>query len=340
MHVNGSECSDDHTSSFVKSEGVVLSNREDNVLLMTRRWRAQVFFLALSGTLTLLTASWAAAGSTPAIEHLAAGTFIPAPLPSSPSLSPLISPFTINTIKVKGSLNWSGYVQSAKTGIFTSVEDSWTVPTVSTTSSGTQVASDWVGIGGYNRGDSTLVQAGTLSDNMDGTAVYQAWYEILPADAVTLSNVSPGDSITTLVQETSPGTWHLEVTDTTHAHDGGSVTVSYSSSGLSAEAIHERSTICDPTCSIGTLATTSNPTFDPGTVTSTFQATPQPLLVPAIQSEKTTHSGVKTKPDKVYEVVMVQSKPRSTLATPSAPDSDNDGFTVQDGSTAPAPPSS
>src|ERR1700730_7577695 len=44
------------------------------------------------------------------------------------------------------SFNWSGYAESAATGTFTSVTDSWTVPTVNTSLAGSQYSSDWIGI--------------------------------------------------------------------------------------------------------------------------------------------------------------------------------------------------
>jgi hypothetical protein len=76
------------------------------------------------------------------------------------------------------SFNWSGYAQSTSTGgTFTAARDFWTVPTVKT-GSGKQFSADWVGIGFSN---AKLVQDGTEADNINGTAVYRAWTEILPA---------------------------------------------------------------------------------------------------------------------------------------------------------------
>jgi hypothetical protein len=236
---------------------------------------------------------------------------------------------------VRGSLNWSGYVQKAKANVFTSVVDTWRVPTVSTSSPGEQVSSDWVGVGGFT--DRTLVQAGTTANNENGVADYHAWTEILPAAEDPLSmTVNAGDSITTLVRETSPGLWLMQVTDNT-TNKTQSRTVAYSSSGNSVEAIHERSTICSGRCTIGTLATTTNVTFDPGSYTDVFQPTNQPLMVPAIKSERHTSHGLVTKPAKVFEILMFGTN-NTAIATPSASDTDSDGFTVRDGSTAPPAP--
>ena len=295
--------------------------------------------VALGGGLAMASTAGASAAVSARVRPATGGAFVPAPLPSSPGpFRPLLAPDSSSTIKIKGSSNWSGYVQSARTGIFTSVTDTWRVPTVSTLPPGLQVSSDWVGIGGFK--DATLVQAGTQGFNQNGVAVYSAWTEILPASEVALPmTVRPGDSITTVVRETATATWLMQVTDNSTSVTR-SRTVSYASSGLSAEMIHERTTICTPTCSLGTLATTTNVTFDPGSYTSVLQPTARPLLLPAIQSEKVTAHGVKTKPDKVYEVEMVDSPAKSVIATPSAPDSDGDGATIAYGAVAPPPPSS
>ena len=175
------------------------------------------------------------------------------------------------------STNWSGYAQSTSTsGEFTAVQDTWTVPTVNTSLSGNQYSSDWVGIGGYSTDD--LVQAGTEADNIGGTAKYDAWTEILPASEVVLTGLTihPGDKIKTTVEETSPGVWKMKVKDKTTGHVG-SRTVSYSSSGESVEAIHERPEVGG---SLATLAKTTNVTFDPGKYSTSGPGTPvyEPLL--------------------------------------------------------------
>ncbi|HXW38851.1 MAG TPA: G1 family glutamic endopeptidase [Acidimicrobiales bacterium] len=277
------------------------------------------------------------AGATTASQTPGAGRglFIPAPLPpSAGSVLPRVSPLT-EAITAEGSSNWSGYAQSARRGTFTSVVDTWQVPTVSTSNPGFQLSSDWVGIGGFK--DSTLVQAGTEADNDNGTPFYQAWTEILPAASDPLSmTINPGDSITTVVEETSPGTWLMQVTDNTTGVTQGR-TVTYASSGSSAEAIHEATSLCSP-CVIAPLATTTNVTFDPGTFTSVLQPTPQPLLVPAVEKEKVTRKGIRTKVDNVYELLMIGSG-NTVIATPSAPNAQGNGFTVADGPIAPSPPS-
>lgn len=252
-----------------------------------------------------------------------AGAFIPAPGEPSPALAGGLGR---NNLK---SENWSGYAQSAADGTFTAVQDSWTVPTV-TIKKGTQYSSDWVGIGGFAHGDTTLVQAGTEADNIAGVSLYRAWTEILPAAEDPLSMVvSPGDSITVLVEETAADTWLMQVTDNTTSVTQ-SRTVSYASSGASVEAIHERPCLapCKSAKNLATLSTTTDVTFDPGDYSTTAAGTTpafDPLLVAA---------GGAT----VDAITMVKGS--KALATPSASDSDNDGFTVADGKVAPPPPGS
>jgi len=144
--------------------------------------------------------------------------------------------------------------------------------------------------------------------------------------------VSPGDTVTVTVRETALNQWTMTVADDTSSTSASRV-VTYKSKGLSVEAIHERPCILDSCKSVNdlaTLATTSNETFDPGQFTSSApgpSATYSPLLVPATKAT-------------VYDIVMLANDGTTHIATPSRADSDSDGFTVADGSTAPPPPSS
>jgi hypothetical protein len=144
--------------------------------------------------------------------------------------------------------------------------------------------------------------------------------------------IKPGDSITALVQEIATNTWLMKVTDNT-TKQSGQRTVSYKASESSVEAIHERpchTAPCNAAQDYAPLASTSKVIFDPGSFSSTAPGgTPvfNPLLVPA--------SGAT-----LNEVVMTNSPTSPALATPSAPDSDRDGFAVADGKAIPpAPPS-
>lgn len=171
------------------------------------------------------------------------------------------------------SYNWSGYAQVAsRRHTFTGVTDTVVVPTVTSSVAGTQVAADWVGIGGYN--DGTLVQAGiqTTSSTVDNETIisYDAWTEILPqAEKPLALTVAAGDTVTITVQEVSANTWLMQIRDGSQV---GSRTVKYRSRGLSAEAIHERPCVASP-CSyvdhLASLAQTSDITFGPGSVSET-----------------------------------------------------------------------
>ena len=203
--------------------------------------------------------------------------------------------------------NWSGYA-IAGSG-FTSATGHWNVPQV-TTSSGARFSSDWVGIDGFN--NSNLIQAGTEEDVIGGQPFYEAWWEILPSPETPISSISvqPGDAMSVSVSN-GGSTWTITVTDTT---SGQSFTThqAYSGPGSSAEWIHEAPTIGTH---VATLAKDSPVTFDLCTLNG---ASPN-LAV--------TESGVMVKSGRV-------------ISTPSAPDSDGDGFTVAYGRVAPSPPSS
>src|ERR1700688_2431179 len=94
--------------------------------------------------------------------------------------------------------NWSGY---ALTGAgLTGVTGSWHVANVQTPTKKRQLkkrtyASTWVGIDGFN--NRSLIQAGTEQDWAGGQAVYQAWWEVLPAPQTPIPSMTihPGDGI-------------------------------------------------------------------------------------------------------------------------------------------------
>ncbi|KAA9165867.1 hypothetical protein FPZ12_005160 [Amycolatopsis acidicola] len=137
------------------------------------------------------------------------------------------------------SSNWSGYAETGSG--FTSAKATWTVPSVSATSTSTY-SSAWVGIDGD--GNSNLIQTGTESDYVNGHAEYSAWWEILPAYSVTISGmtISPGDSITASVAKSSGTKWVISLTDDTTGKSW-SATKTYSGAGQSAEYVQEAPTV-------------------------------------------------------------------------------------------------
>lgn len=135
------------------------------------------------------------------------------------------------------SSNWSGY--AATGGAFTSVTGTWTVPTVTATTSGADAT--WVGIGGVASSD--LIQAGTQATVSGGTVAYDAWIEMLPQTSRPVSlSVNPGDSVTVTISQQSSGRWSISIKDNT---TGGryATTVTYRSSNSSAEWVQEAPSI-------------------------------------------------------------------------------------------------
>jgi hypothetical protein len=152
--------------------------------------------------------------------------------------------------------NWSGYALTS--GTYTSATFAWVVPTVTfiayASTPGFESSSTWVGIGGFSTGD--LIQLGTeqyVASN--GSAIYRAWTEVLPANEVYISGCTPagksscpvsaGDAMTASLTCTSnctannsSTTWTLAMADSTQ---GWSFTgnFTYASCLCSAEWIQE-----------------------------------------------------------------------------------------------------
>ncbi|HZP94845.1 MAG TPA: G1 family glutamic endopeptidase [Candidatus Limnocylindria bacterium] len=197
------------------------------------------------------------------------------------------------------SSNWSGY--AARGGSFTSVTGTWTVPTVTATTSGADAT--WVGIGGVDSRD--LIQAGTQATVSGGEVSYDAWIEMLPASSRPVSlSVAPGDSVTVTIAQKSGADWTITIKNNT---TGGrySTTVQYRSTNSSAEWIEEA-----PSIGRGTVALDSF-----GAVRFTGAS--------AVRDGKTLDLGALG-----AEAITMINGSRQAIATPSVIGSDGSSFTV------------
>jgi hypothetical protein len=149
------------------------------------------------------------------------------------------------------SSNWSGYAETGS-GL-TSAAATWTVPSVSATSSSTY-SSAWVGVDGD--GNSDLIQTGTESDYVNGHAEYSAWWEILPSYSTTISGltISPGDSVTASVAKSSGSSWKISLKDNTTGKTF-STTKTYHGPGESAEYVQEAPTVNGSQASVAHFST-------------------------------------------------------------------------------------
>jgi Peptidase A4 family len=129
--------------------------------------------------------------------------------------------------------NWTGHIFTGPT--FTAVSGQWVVPTVQPSATGAY-SGTWLGVDGVN--NTSLIQAGTAQDTSNGTTTYDVWYEILPANETLIASVAPGDHIEVSIDEDSPGTWTIAITDSTSGQSF-SQAFAYSGPGASAEWIEE-----------------------------------------------------------------------------------------------------
>jgi hypothetical protein len=166
------------------------------------------------------------------------------------------------------SYDWSGYAVASDLENpqpqVTSINGSWTVPTVKV-STEDSFSAVWIGVGGQF--DDTLIQTGTEQDWVRGQGTYSAWYELLPNDAVTIDSlsISPGDSIAASISllDQATNAWSIEIHDATSGQ-WFQKSLTYLSSMLSAGWIVERPTLNDR---VRTLADFGQVTFTDCTVT-------------------------------------------------------------------------
>jgi hypothetical protein len=165
------------------------------------------------------------------------------------------------------SSNWSGYVQVG-TG-FTGAQVDWTVPTVAPSVTD-KYSSAWVGVDGAQ--NTSLIQVGTEQDWVNGAAHYYSWYEDLPAPAVPIAPVNPGDRIRAQVRQQTPGVWAISLVNLTQnmSHIGFLL---YSTPGMSAEFILERPASCLDSSCILPLADFGTINFDTATSVGAAAAT-------------------------------------------------------------------
>jgi hypothetical protein len=196
-------------------------------------------------------------GASPLIG--ASATVVPTPQPAGMTMRPMTPSTGVGTsvgpavwvlppasqgmarasgVAVARSLNWSGYVQEG-TG-FTSAQIDWTVPTVAPSATN-KYSSAWVGVDGAQ--NTSLIQVGTDQNWVNGSAQYDAWWEILPAASVPFASVSPGEHIRAQVVQQTPGTWVISLLNLTR-NTGYVGTFSYSGPATSAEFIVERPSSC------------------------------------------------------------------------------------------------
>jgi peptidase A4-like protein len=241
------------------------------------------------------------------------------------------------------SINWSGYSQNAagRGTQFHSVTGDWVVPTATPHRGGeSEFSATWVGIGGgcldsgCSQTDRTLIQAGTEQDvNYDllgGTTTnYFAWYELIPSSQTQVAlPVAPGDQIHLDIHENGIGSenWSIAIDDLTSGNSY-SITVDYQSSYATAEWIEESPAVVafsiPPTLGSAPLPDLGTVHFDLATANGT-----NANLVPSQEVQMTDTSG-------------------NAEATPSAPDTEADGFDdcsysascpASTGGTSPPPP--
>lgn len=122
-------------------------------------------------------------------SHSSAGTV--------PSSAPVPAAKTV-TVTDQEDSNWAGYVAASSSTTktsFSGVSGSWTQPAANCDAGSPSDSAFWVGIGGYS--GTHLEQIGTSADcSKSGQAVYNAWYELVPAAQVPLTmTVQPGDRL-------------------------------------------------------------------------------------------------------------------------------------------------
>jgi hypothetical protein len=207
--------------------------------------------------------------------------------------------------------HWAGYKQTGNPGTYRSASASWTVPALTSTGSTTSITSQWVGIDGQGK-NGLLIQAGTR-EKWDGATKswdFWAWSEIYPTEnEIDKFRVDTGDNIFVQIEQQASTTWWIYVLDLTKGETISRV-VNYTGPMDSAEFIAE-----DP----------------PVDGVTQQMATMTPVT---FRNARINGDGAKlTAGQRVFQV-----QGTSQTATPSLPNAEGNGFTVDDGAFAPGSP--
>jgi hypothetical protein len=183
----------------------------------------------------------------------------------------VVVPSALAATHTQTSSNWAGYVASGPAVAFRHVSATWVLPVATCPVGNRSYEASWVGLGGYHTTSTALEQIGTESDcGRSGSAVYSAWYELVPAASATIHMaVHSGDTMTASVG-VNGHLVHLRLTDVTQ----GTVftkTVRASAIDLtSADWIVEAPSSCDSqSCTALPLANFGSEAFSSAATTTT-----------------------------------------------------------------------
>lgn len=153
--------------------------------------------------------------------------------------------FDSNSAIIKSG-TWSGYIINNEYNgnhPVTSITAKWKIPEVDANHSDAY-SSAWIGIG--DQSEKTLIQIGTEHDSLSRKENYRAWYEILPALSITITDftMNPGDTIFASIElaDAYQSIWIIQLNDTSNGKTF-TKSIQYNSIRSSGEWIVERPTV-------------------------------------------------------------------------------------------------
>jgi hypothetical protein len=167
--------------------------------------------LSLSPRAARAAAAVVAAALMAAVPAATASAGVRAPARPTPGVVPPILTRVIPGAVLRNS-HWSGY-DATSAGDYTSVQASWTQPSVNCSEGGDVVF--WVGLGGGTATSDSLQQNGTYVQCERHKPVYSAWWETWPCNGITQygGTVKPGDEITASTVNLGGNKYQLIVSD-------------------------------------------------------------------------------------------------------------------------------
>jgi Peptidase A4 family len=162
---------------------------------------------------------------------------------------------SLGTTTTDQSTDWAGYAVSSPSTPFTCVEATWIQPKIVCRETGLSAVAFWVGIGGV--GQAGLVQTGTQTQCLGGTATIGAWHQSLPRERYATADdlpVAAGDRVHAQVLLVGRSAYALTVENLTTGANFSVTSVNRNLDPTTAEWIVEAPTVGCPTkCAVAVL---------------------------------------------------------------------------------------
>ena len=152
----------------------------------------------------------------------------------------IIFPTNLLSSNNLSSPNWSGYMSNYSIENISSISANWSVPAIK--SQNNTYVYKWIGVGGLNNDENTLIQIGTISQSEYNSTFYFVFIETLPNPSnisLSINPISANDNVSASITKISSNLWNVKL-KVLNTNQTISKNIYYSTNESTAEWIVER----------------------------------------------------------------------------------------------------